>query len=297
MRFPEEIVAERFVPTVRALLARALEKRGLAQTAIAERMGVSQSAVSKHLAGRFEVEPRFADDPRLRAAVERVADGLAAGTMGPVEALAEFEGVVRRFEDRGPICALHEAVSPPLRGLGCDLCVRLGASAGVETERVLASVRDAGRLLAAAPGFAPLVPYVGANVAMGLPGAKDPADVAALPGGLVAFGPRIRPPTAPEFGVSRHLADILLAAHAAHPDVRAAVNVRPEPAFLAAAKKAKLAVVEMPGADERDRAAVAKHVKKRVDVLWHKGDFGVEPIAYVFGADAVAAARAVVRLL
>lgn len=297
MRFPEEVVAERFVPTARSMLVRALEQRGLSQTAIAQRSGLSQSAVSKHLGGRFAVEPRFAADPRLQAAVARVADGLAAGTMGPMEALAEFEAVVRAFEDRGPVCAVHEEVMPELQGLGCDVCVRVRSGLAVDTERVLASVREAARLLAATPAFVALVPHVGANVAMALPGAKDPFDVAALPGGLVESRGRVRAPSAPEFGVSKTLAEVLLAA-AERSDVRAALNMRPEPLFLEAARRAGLAVAEMPGAEERDPDALRRRLAAEVpDVLWHKGDFGIEPIAYVFGADAAAVARRVTALL
>lgn len=292
-------MAERFVPTVRHMLARALEERGLSQTAIAERMGVSQSAVSKHLVGRFAVEPRFASDPRLQDAVARVAEGLAGGTMGPMEALAEFEVVVRAFEDRGPICLVHEEVMPELAGLGCDVCVRIRGSAPVETERVLASVREAARLLAASPAFVALVPHVGANVAMALPGAKDPFDVAALPGGLVESRGRVRAPSAPEFGVSKTLAEVLLAAGEVGA-ARAAVNVRPDARFLEAARRAGLAVVEMPGACERDLEALRRRLAAETpfpDVLWHKGDFGIEPIAYVFGADAATVARRVATLI
>lgn len=297
MRFPEEVVAERFVPTARHMLARALEQRGLSQTAIAERMGVSQSAVSKHLGGRFAVEPRFAADARLKDAVARVADGLAAGTMGPMEALAEFQRVVHAFEDRGPICAVHEEVMPELHGLGCDVCVRVRGSAPVETERVLASVREAARLLGATPAFVALVPHVGANVAMALPGAKDPLDVAALPGGLVESRGRVRAPTAPEFGVSKTLAEVLLAALDAG-GARAALNVRSDARFLDAARAAGFTVAEMPGAEERDVEALRRRLAAGVpDVLFHKGDFGIEPIAYVFGADAAAVARRVAGLL
>lgn len=301
VRFPEEVVVERFVPTARHMLARALEQRGLSQTAIAVKMGVSQSAVSKHLVGRFAVEPRFAEDARLKDAVARVADGLVAGTMGPMEALAAFESVVRAFEDRGPICAVHEEVMPELQGLGCDVCVRVGGSAPVESERVLASVREAARLLAATPAFVALVPHVGANVAMALPGAKDPFDVAALPGGLVESRGRVRAPSAPEFGVSKTLAEVLIAAtEASAGAVRAALNLRPDPRFLDAARQAGLVVAEMPGAHERDAEGLRRHLagaRPFPDVLFHRGDFGIEPIAYAFGADAAAVARRVAGLL
>ena len=46
LRLPSEIVVDRFLPTVRATLARDLAGRGLTQQEIANRLGVTQAAVS-----------------------------------------------------------------------------------------------------------------------------------------------------------------------------------------------------------------------------------------------------------
>src|SRR6056297_2854528 len=109
LRLPEEIVAEQFVPTVRAMLARELDQRGLTQQAIADRLGITQAAVSNHLNGAVDVVEPIAEDPRTVATVEEIADGFAEGSMDEVDALAELVALVREFEDRGPICELHEA--------------------------------------------------------------------------------------------------------------------------------------------------------------------------------------------
>src|ERR1041385_2748390 len=106
MRFPEEVVAARFVPTWRSLVARDLAARGLPQTEIAALLGITQSAVSKHLRGELGADPRLEAEPRMREAAARVAEGLASKRMGAFEALHEAEALVRAFEDRGPVCAL-----------------------------------------------------------------------------------------------------------------------------------------------------------------------------------------------
>jgi Predicted transcriptional regulator len=64
LRFPSEIVVERFLPTVRATLATELDERGLTQEEIAARLGVSQAAVSQYVRGDVTVEERFVDDER-----------------------------------------------------------------------------------------------------------------------------------------------------------------------------------------------------------------------------------------
>ena len=154
---PSEIVVERFVPTARAMLATALDERGFTQQEIAD----------------------------------RIAEGFADRSMDGVDALAELLALVREFEDRGPICAVHEAEMPALEGMGCDLCVR-GADSEVLAEReVLASVRRATRLLAGTDGMAAHVPNVGTNVGMALPDATTATDVAAIPGRIAWMRPGI----------------------------------------------------------------------------------------------------------
>lgn len=288
LTFPGEIVAERFVPTARALLARELSDRGLTQREVATFLGVTQAAVSGYLAGEAVVEERFAEDERMQRTVERVADGWTAGTMDEYEALVELLELVREFEDRGPICAVHEAEMPALDGLGCDLCVR-GRNTAVEVEReVLRSVRRATRILAGTPGMAAHVPNVGTNVAMALPDPVDETDVAAVPGRMHAMRGQVRVPADPEFGASHHVARTLLVATGVDPSVRGALNLATSEELLAAARECGVDPVRFDASYEdregRLRETFAGDVPR---VAYHEGAFGIEPVSYVFGESAV----------
>ncbi|HEX2022977.1 MAG TPA: thiamine-phosphate synthase family protein [Candidatus Thermoplasmatota archaeon] len=286
MRFAEEVVAAHFVPTWRGLLARDLAARGLNQTEIAQLMGVTQSAVSKHLAGRLGADERLSRDPRVVAAAQRVAKGLAERAMSPFEALHEAEALVRELETRGPICLIHEEEMPALAGLGCDICVRVAAgSALVPAQAALADLRAALRILESTPALARLLPRVGTNVARAVPGARDVADVAAVPGQLFEMRGAVKVPAAPEMGVSRHVAEVLLAAMRADPTRLACVNLAPRPALLAAAARAGLRVEEVDPGIERAPASV-RFPRGVPDLFHHGGAFGVEPQAYLVGPDA-----------
>jgi len=299
IRFPSEIVVERFLPTVRAMLATELADRGLTQQEIAGWLGVSQAAVSNYLGGDATVEERFREDPRMERTVERIAEGIATDGMDGYEALSELLELVRAFEDRGPICELHEESMPALEGLGCDLCVR-GFDRDVASERsVVANVRKASRLLADAPALAGLVPNVGTNVGMALPDAEDDLDVAAIPGRIHAMRGRINVPSNPEFGASRHVAGTILAATAVDPDVRGALNLATDDDLLAAARARGIEPLEF-DPDYEDRTARLERAFERRGavprVVFHRGAFGIEPIAYVLGASAVDAARLAIDL-
>ncbi len=297
---PDELVVDRFLPTVRAMLAERLTERDLTQQEIADHLGVTQAAVSAYVGGDGGGDDRFRDDPETVATVEHIADGLASGELDGYDALAELVSLVHSLEDRGPICELHEEEMPALRGLGCDLCVR-GLDPEVRAERdVLSNVRAAARTLATLPGLAAVVPNVGTNVGMALPDAADVTDVAAIPGRIYTVGGRIEIPANPEFGASKHVATAVLAATAVDPSIRGAVNVATDDALLEAARDRGLEPLEF-DADYEDRAS---HLRAQFEargtvpqVAYHRGAFGIEPTTYVFGETAVDASARVGALL
>ncbi|MCU4925508.1 transcriptional regulator [Halobacteria archaeon AArc-dxtr1] len=297
---PSELVVERFLPTVRAMLATRLADRGMTQQEIAANLGVTQAAVSKYVGADDVGEKRFRDDPETRATVERIAEGLDTGEMDGYDALAELLALVRTLEDRGPICELHEEEMPELQGLSCDLCVR-GLDPDVRAERdVLANVRGAARTLAAIPGMADAIPNVGTNVGMCLPEATDETDVAAIPGRIYAMGGRIEIPANPEFGASKHVAMALLAAREADPEIRGAVNVATDDAILETARSLGIDPLEF-DPDYEDRR---EHLRERFAdrgavpaIVYHRGAFGIEPATYVFAETAAEAATLVESLL
>ena len=296
VRLAEEIVADAFVPTWRSLLAKRLSDKGLSQTEVAMLLGVSQSAVSKHLQGRLGPDPRLVAEPRLLATVDRVADGLAAKTMSSFEALLEAQALIREFEDRGPICRIHEQEMPELQGLGCDICIRVGGSALRPEQAALQDMRGALRVLEATPGLAPLVPYVGTNLARALPGATDVSQVAAVPGRLFVMHGAVKVPAAPEFGVSRHMAVVLLSIVRADPKLTACLNLAPEAALLDAARRLRMRVEKVDPAFERAPGEL-RFPRGVPDLFYHEGAFGVEPQAYVVGRDAMALAMRIRELL
>ena len=297
---PSELIVDRFLPTVRAMLATRLADRGMTQQEIAANLGVTQAAVSKYISGEGGGDDRFRDHPETVATVDRIADGLADDEMDGYDALAELLSLIRSLEDRGPICELHEEEMPALRGLGCDLCVR-GLDPDVRAERdVLANVRTAARTLAAIPGMPAYIPNVGTNIGMCLPEPRTETDVAAIPGRIYVLNGRIEIPANPEFGASKHVATAVLAATDIDPEIRGAVNIATDPDLLEAAREFGWEPLEF-DADYEDRGT---HLRNRFEdhggvprVAYHQGAFGIEPATYVFGTDASGAVESVQELV
>jgi len=290
LQLPSEIVVDRFLPTARSMLAVELDERGLAQQEIATKLGISQAAVSKYLSGKQTGEPRFADHPRMVETIEYIAEGFASGTLDDYEALSEMLDLIRAFEDRGPICAVHEEEMPALEGMGCDLCVR-GQDKRLQAERdVLRSVRHAVRAFSNTPRVVDHIPNVGSNIGMALPEADSETDIAAVPGRVHAMGGRVNVPSNPEFGASENVATTLLAVRAVDPSIRGAVNLATSDELLAAAADQGLEAVAFDASYENraERIQSLLEDRERVpSVLYHEGAFGIEPITYVFGETAV----------
>ena len=303
MKFIEEVVVEEFLPTVRSMLAEELRDRGLTQREVADALGISQSAVSKYAHGDVATADRVAGDPRVRETVERVAEGLASGDVSRVAALVELEVLIRRLEAGDLLAELHETAMPELAGAEYDFAVHDPDSGLRDRERTLSSLRRGLRTLTSASGFAGLIPNVGSNLAECVPDAADIEDVAAVPGRVFDVKGTATVPGDPEFGVSEHVAGVLLSARAAGVDARAAVNVRHDPGLVAALADAGVETVEFEPRDgsETDaeapddpvRAALAGRNLDDTVVVYQTGGVGVEPVLYVLGPDAPTVARVV----
>ena len=301
MRFIEEVVVDEFLPTVRSMLAEDLRERGFTQHEVAEALGISQSAVSKYAHGDVARHDRIVADERVRELVERVGEGLATEELTPVAALVEIEVLIRRLEEGDLLADLHEEAMPALADADVEFAVHDPDSGLRERERVRSSVRRGLRTLTNASGFAGLIPNVGANVAECLDDAQTIDDVAAVPGRLVDVKGRAMVPGEPEFGVSEHVASVLLAAREAGASARGAVNVQYAPETIEALAADHPTVAFDPERSTREAVAAAVESAEETSgdtlVLYQTGAVGVEPIAYVLAPTAADAADIVRELI
>lgn len=305
MKFVEEVVVETFLPTFRSMLAERLRERGLTQAEVGDLLGISQSAVSKYAHGEVDTHPAVEADERVRDLADRVADGLAEGTMSRVGALVETEVLIRRLEDGDLLARLHEDAWPELADADVTFAVHDPDSALRTSEEVLASVRRGLRVLTNASGFAGLIPNVGTNLVEALPEPAGIEDVAAVPGRIVDVKGAATVPGEPEFGVSEHVAKVLLSARTGGADAAAALNVSYDPDVVERFEAAGYRTAEFDPDAPTDPVrqatetlvADAGAAGEEPFVLYQTGAHGVEAITYVLGPDAPTVARAVVETL
>ncbi|MHC3439642.1 thiamine-phosphate synthase family protein [Natrialbaceae archaeon A-gly3] len=299
MKFVEEIVVEEFLPTVRSMLAGELRERGLTQREVAEVLGISQSAVSKYAHGDVRTNDRIAEDDRVRDLVSRLGDGLATGDIMPTQALVELEVLIRELEAGGDVLArLHEDAVPELADHGASFRIHDPESSMRTSERVLSSVRQGLRVLENASSFASLIPAVGSNLVACVPDAEDVDDVAGVPGRIFDVKGKTTVPADPEFGVSEHVATVLLAAREHGSDAAAAANIRYDPDVLARLEERGHVTAEFDEAgDVASSVGAAIEERPETTVLYQTGGEGIEPNVYVLGDDPESVASEIRELL
>ncbi len=299
MQFVEEIVVDEFLPTVRSLLASNLRDRGLTQSEVADVLGISQSAVSKYAHGDVTVNDRIADDDRVRDLVDDLGAGLAAGDISPVQALIELEVLIRELESGGDLLAqLHEEAVPELAEHGAGFRVHDPESDRRASERVLSSVRQGLSVLETASGFSGLIPAVGSNLVACTPDAETVDDVAGVPGRIFDVKGQATVPAAPEFGVSEHVARVLLAARRHGADVSAAINIRYESDLIDELAEAGHVAAEFDESDDvASSVGAAIEDQPESTVLYQTGGMGIEPLIYVLGPDAQSVADTIRSLV
>jgi len=130
-----------------------------------------------------------------------------------------------------------------------------------------------------------LIPEVKINIAMSKKNVKKPEDVASFLNGLIITEDKITGYNSIRFGKSRHLSSILIKL-GKNLDANAIMNI----AYKKEIEKTKFKTSFL------TKDFKLKDANKNFDILIHKGDFGIEPCAYVLGKNAVDVANKVLEI-
>lgn len=150
--------------------------------------------------------------------------------------------------------------------------------------------------------IAPLIPEVGMNIAMALskPYAKDINDVAAISGRIVRVRNKAKVVSSPWFGASKHMAKAVLIAIKFDDNVRAVANIRFSEIIIEISKKLGYTISSYDRSREPldikrvEGASISWGIEQAIksigrvpDIVFHKGDWGKEPMINIFGKTAI----------
>jgi len=122
--------------------------------------------------------------------------------------------------------------------------------------------------------------------------------VAGVPGRIFDVKGRATVPADPEFGVSEHVAGVLLAARRHGADVSAGINITYEQALLDELAEQGHVVAAFDESDDiSSSVGAAIEEKPEATVLYQTGGMGIEPLIYVLGIDAESVADTIRSLV
>ncbi|MCS7136342.1 MAG: hypothetical protein NZ931_04590 [Aigarchaeota archaeon] len=291
-----------FLPMMRGLVALELRKGGMSQSKIATLLGITQAAVSLYLSkdnNYYKKRLQSIGIPldEVDKLVTLISNYIleSAGKANEIF-YAFWKGIL----SRGLLCDYHRSMYPSLNE--CELCLKAPTYPSVEHMEVLGDLEHALYMLEGSTYFVRLIPEVAVNIAVSLKDAKSEADVAAVPGRIVALKDRPKPMSKPEFGASKHMAKVLLRVRAFKSDIRAVMNMKYDEGVEVAAKRLGMNVAYTEKGDVNNEEvvidAIAAAFKKHgeLDVVFDRGGIGLEPMTYVFGKSAIDVVRKALRI-
>ena len=248
-------------------VAKDLRGKGWSQNEIAEKLGSTQSTISRHLQKPTISLSASADEAMVDSWASELSQALSS--IG-----AEADVVRQRL-----IVELQFTGNQTLRFdktlTGLDL------DSGQMERALLRRLEWAiGRL--DVNRIKHILPAVGMNIASCIKGARETQDVAAFPGRIAIVNGKLRHHETPAFGVSNHLASILIQAHTMNEAKTSIINLRPEITNEKVNVDKVQQICDQLGysfATCNKGKLIGSHSK--IDVILDEGGYGWEPSLYI----------------
>lgn len=170
--------------------------------------------------------------------------------------------------------------------------------------QVLKNLKEAVQILEKSPDLSELIPEVGSNIGMAIPGAERPEDVAAVEGRIVKYRERAFPVGCVGFGKGRHVGSVILSVLRHDPAMRAAILLKYSERNLSLCREAGFGISSFDRTKEPESISTlswgtAEAIKKYGGVprvIYDKGSLGKEPMIRLLGTNAIEVAELAVEL-
>ena len=123
MILPDELVAKLAIPAIRALIARRLMAvYGLTQKQVADKLGITQAAVSNYVNGKRGITFRVEDYPEVEQGISELSKALAKGKANESTIMTRITEICDYIRLQRLICTPHKLLEPELDVLACHAC-------------------------------------------------------------------------------------------------------------------------------------------------------------------------------
>ena len=166
------------------------------------------------------------------------------------------------------------------------------------------NLKKAVKIIQNSEEFAAFIPEVRSNIVMAKDNAKDVNDIAGIPGRITIVHGKPKAFVEPEFGVSSHMARLVLSMMKYDSSKRSAMNIKYNPKIIEICEKLGLKVSFYDRNDEPEDIrqveggtipwgveTAIKRIGDIPDIIYHRGAWGKEPSITLIGTSAVDVAK------
>ncbi len=123
MILPDELLAKLAIPAIRALISRRLMTvYGLTQKQVADRLGITQAAVSNYINGKRGITFRIEDYPEVEQGINGLSESLAKGRADESTIMTRMTEICDYIRLQRLMCTPHKLLEPELDVSTCHAC-------------------------------------------------------------------------------------------------------------------------------------------------------------------------------
>ncbi len=120
MIHPQEIEVYFVLPGVRREIANNLVAKGWSQRQVAQKLAVTEAAVSQYVNDKRAVNREVVFSPEFRKLVKEVTEKIAEGETTPYLAI---QVLMKEFRKSGALCEAHKLIDKGCLPERCDVCL------------------------------------------------------------------------------------------------------------------------------------------------------------------------------
>ena len=306
MRPPCEIVTQTLLPLIRGLVAQELILH-MTQQEVAEKMGLSQPTISSYLKSlkklQEEGEEEYLANESIKQLVEEIKQEILNDSSSE-EIIRTICSTCVSLRIGGLTCRKHLSIFSGIEA-GCQGCLPLVEKTVVDDRRVIIEeLKEVAKIIEKEDEFVKLIPQVLMNVCQCIPNPITTDDVAAFPGRITKVRGKTRALLSPEFGVSEHMAKLLIRLNQQNPIVRSTICTIYTNEMIAALDKKKIPILTLSNdkfleafcLDDLSQSIKSDEIKKYINLnakntvfaIVNEGGVGIEPITYLFATNSLA---------
>lgn len=123
MLLPDEIVARSALPALRAIVGRKLiELHGMTQEEAAERLGITQSAISNYTRRKRGIALDLSKSVEVQKITDDIVSVLTGDNVNRYEVMNAFTRACDYLKKKRVLCDVHEKLDPSLVAENCHAC-------------------------------------------------------------------------------------------------------------------------------------------------------------------------------